>query len=293
MYKTDNKLETVELVQKVVCEAKESKGPYEDNKDHKLFSKKEMELDRLRRQKRMGDWRNVNPIGGLNGGAPPTKLITDMAKKTMTDQQETRILQRKHIESDVKKSQLYTAKPHHELNSQWKELRKEGKGVPPAWTGFTIGKKNKTITPKEGLKISSLTEGKKTLWSGWSIMGRLVGGGAGPTKMSETRRKDKESGPVPEGPHEEVEIMDKAEAEEEEEDYNDTKEEEVEDEEVEVPAQPAQHVLQQEQEELIARNRRMDDHIANFTPIGERRPVARPVQEPVVRTHLVLSLLAR
>ena len=70
-------------------------------------------------------------------------------------------------------------------------------------------------------------------------------------------------------------------------------EEEVEDEEVEVPAQPAQHVLQQEQEELIARNRRMDDHIANFTPIGERKPVARPVQQPVVPTHLVLSLLAR
>ena len=65
-----------------------------------------------------------------------------------------------------------------------------------------------------------------------------------------------------------VEIMDKAEAEEEEEeeeDYNDTKEEEVEDEEVEVPAQPAQHVLQQEQEELIARNRRMDEYIGSFT----------------------------
>ena len=85
---------------------------------------------------------------------------------------------------------------------------------------------------------------------------------------------------------EEVEIMDKAEAEEEEEeekeeeeeeeeeDYNDTKEEEVEDEEVEVPAQPAQHVLQQEQEELIARNRRMDEYIGSFTRMGERRPVA-------------------
>ena len=76
---------------------------------------------------------------------------------------------------------------------------------------------------------------------------------------------------------EEVEIMDKAEAEEEEEeDYDDTKEEEVEDEEVEVPAQPAQHVLQQEQEELIARNRRMDEYIGSFTRMGERRPVAGP-----------------
>ena len=273
MYKTDNKLETVELVQKVVSEAKESKGPYEDNKDHKLFSKKEMELDRLRRQKRMGDWRNVNPIGGLNGGAPPTKLITDMAKKTMTDQQETRILQRKHIESDVKKSQLYTAKPHHELNSQWKELRKEGKGVPPAWTGFTIGKKTKTITPNEGLKISSLTEGKKTLWSGWPFMGRLVGGGAGgggagPKKISRTRCKDKESEPVSEGPH-------------------DLKE---------AATQPTQQVL--------ARNTRMDDHIASYTPIGERRPVARPskkqdqqpvvpVQQPVDPGQEVQSVLAR
>ena len=85
----------------------------------------------------------------------------------------------------------------------------------------------------------------------------------------------------------------KEEEEEEEEEDDDTKEEDVEDEEVEVTAQPAQHVLQQEQEELIARNRRMDDHIANFTPIGERKPVARPVQQPVVPTHLVLSLLAR
>ena len=48
MYKTDNKLEPVELVHKLVSEAKhsknESKGPYKDNKYHNLFSKKEMEL---------------------------------------------------------------------------------------------------------------------------------------------------------------------------------------------------------------------------------------------------------
>ena len=48
----------------------------------------------------------------------------------------------------------------------------------------------------------------------------------------------------------------------------------MEDEEVEVTAQPAQHVLQQEQEELIARNRRMDEYIGSFTRMGERRPVA-------------------
>ena len=267
MYKTDNKLEPVELVHKLVSEAKhsknESKGPYKDNKDHKLFSKKEMELECLRRDKRMG---------GLHGGTPPIQ-IADLAKKTMTDQQETRILKKKHVESEVKKSQLYSAKPHQELNLQWKELRKEGKGVPPAWTGFTIGKKNKTITPKEGLKISSLTEGKKTLWSGWPFMGRLVGGGAGgggagPKKISRTRCKDKESEPVSEGPH-------------------DLKE---------AATQPTQQVL--------ARNTRMDDHIASYTPIGERRPVARPskkqdqqpvvpVQQPVDPGQEVQSVLAR
>ena len=133
----------------------------------------DLDLNRLRHEKRMGGWQHVNPMGGLRGGTPPMQLKADLAtalaeneeeqkkkkvaiskeaeqqKKTVTDQQATRLLHRKKVEPEVKKSQLYTAKPFKEWNFQWKELRNEGNGVPPAWTGFTIGKQNKQITPNE------------------------------------------------------------------------------------------------------------------------------------------------
>ena len=80
----------------------------------------------------MGGWQHVNPMGGLRGGTPPMQLKADLAtalaeneeeqkkkkvaiskeaeqqKKIVTEQQATRLLHRKKVEHEVKKSQLYT-----------------------------------------------------------------------------------------------------------------------------------------------------------------------------------------
>ena len=42
----------------------------------------DLDLNRLRHEKRMGGWQHVNPMGGLRGGTPPMQLKADLATAT-------------------------------------------------------------------------------------------------------------------------------------------------------------------------------------------------------------------
>ena len=48
----------------------------------------DLDLNRLRHEKRMGGWQHVNPMGGLRGGTPPMQLKADLATALAENEEE-------------------------------------------------------------------------------------------------------------------------------------------------------------------------------------------------------------